>query len=272
MAVPAYRLYPNLRCRGGESTVGDDAVAVEEPLEIRIGKLPVAVIMRTPGHDDELAAGFLLTEGVIQSADDLVELTHCDEAGPAESRGNVIVVTLRDDSGVDLNRLQRNFYATSSCGVCGKASIAQLLRTLAPFENESRVSRGTIAALPDALRDHQAAFAATGGVHAAGLFDVSGRPLCVREDVGRHNAVDKVVGWSVLEGRAPLTGAILQVSGRTSFEIVQKAWAAGISVVACVSAPTTLAVDLARQANMVLAAFVRGENMAIFAGAERLLR
>jgi FdhD protein len=244
-------------------------VAVEEPLEVRIGHLPLAVLMRTPGDDQELTAGFLLTEGFVKSAADIQELRRCPGTSP-EARENVIVALLRDASAIDPERLQRNLYASSSCGMCGKARIDQVRQSHPPIQDEVRVSREVLTVLPQRLRERQTGFDATGGLHAAGLFDRDGRTLCIREDVGRHNAVDKVIGWALLDGRVPLSAHLLQVSGRAGFEILQKALAARVPVVSSVSAPSSLAVDLARAANMTLASFVRGENLSVFSGEFRI--
>jgi len=243
-----------------------DAVVVEEPLEIRTGKTSVVVIMRTPGHDEELAAGFLVTENVIRRCGDVEEIFHCDEPGAQQTSGNVLVVKLADTASVDLERLRRNFYATSSCGLCGKASIDSVRQYAPPIEGRPVVDRAVLCDLPRRMRAAQHVFAATGGLHAAGLFDATGRLLCLREDVGRHNAVDKVVGWAVLEDRLPLRETILLVSGRASFEIVQKALVAGVPVVGAVSAATSLAVDLARESNMTLMGFIRDERFVVYAG------
>ncbi|HEY3242292.1 MAG TPA: formate dehydrogenase accessory sulfurtransferase FdhD [Phycisphaerae bacterium] len=265
----AWRPYDSLQFRGAGGEARLDPVAVEEPLEIRIGKTPLTLLMRTPGDDDELAAGFLLTEGIIASAADLMDLSYCPGV-PPEAEGNVIVALLKDSARFDPERLRRNFYASSSCGVCGRASMEHLRQSHPPIQDEVRVPREVLLGLPPQLQREQRGFAATGGLHAAGLFASRGRMLCVREDIGRHNAVDKVIGWAVLEGKTPLAGTILQVSGRASFEIVQKALAARIPIVASVSAPSSLAVDLARQSQMTLASFVRGDQLTLFSGEFRM--
>lgn len=256
-----------------------DAVAVEEPLEIRIGvpasdgawvAVPVSVTMRTPGDDFELAAGFLHGEGVLTRRADLVEITYCT-APPQEY--NVVEVRLRDPAAVDLERLRRNVYTTSSCGVCGKASLEAV-----ELQGCRPVARGTlgltpetVGALPDRLRAGQAAFERTGGLHAAGLFDGAGDVVVVREDVGRHNAVDKVLGRTFLDGGLPLAEAALVVSGRASFEILQKAVAAGVPVVVAVGAPSSLAVDLARRFHVTLVGFARDGGFNVYAGRERIV-
>jgi FdhD protein len=229
--------------------------------------------MRTPGHDVELAHGFLLTEGVIGAVEDVRDARYCgsrDEDG--RNTYNVLDIGLADgvpppDAGVE-----RNFYTTSSCGVCGKASLdAVRLRTRhSPADDATRVASEVLATLPDVLRDRQRVFDSTGGLHAAGLFTADGEPLVVREDVGRHNAVDKVLGWALMQGRVPVGGTVLVVSGRASFELVQKAVMAGVPVLAAVSAPSSLAVELAVECGLTLAGFVRDGRMNIYSHGERL--
>ena len=258
-----------LRLRGDAATARPDTLAVEEPLEIRVNGTAVAVTMRTPGDDFELAAGFLVSEGVVGAADEVVAIRYCDEGRP-DPTYNVLDVTLA--AHVPVPDFARSFYTSSSCGVCGKDSL-DAVRTTARWsvsDDTVRVPATLLAALPNRLRDAQAVFERTGGLHAAGLFTAAGDVLCVREDVGRHNAVDKVVGWALAEGRLPLSGTLLQVSGRTSFELVQKAWMAGLPVLSAVSAPSTLAVDLAEEAGMTLAGFVRDGGMNVYAGAHRV--
>jgi len=250
-----------------------DTLVAEDPLEIRVGGRALAVTMRTPGHDIDLAHGFLTTEGVITSAGDVAVARYCD--GVDESGANtynVLDVTLAEGVAPPDASLERNFYTTSSCGVCGKASIDSVrTRTRFPVATDvCIVAQAVLAGLPDALRSAQRVFDRTGGLHAAGLFTVTGELLCLREDVGRHNAVDKVVGWALREGRLPLRAMVLLVSGRASFELTQKAVMAGIPVLAAVSAPSTLAVDLAEEAGMTLVAFLRGESMNVYAGAQRV--
>jgi FdhD protein len=253
-----------------------DSLSGEEPLEVRVGRAgapraPLAVTMRTPGDDLDLALGFLLTEGLITGSDDVVTAQLC--AGTDEPNTyNVVDVTLAGHVPPPAIDPSRNFYTTSSCGVCGKASI-DAVRTRSRFDvatDPVRVAASTLAALPPRLRAVQKTFERTGGLHAAGLFTAGGDLLCAREDVGRHNAVDKVVGWALRSDRLPLTGSVLLVSGRASFELVQKAWMAGIAVLAAVSAPSTLAVDLAEQAGLTLIGFLRGATMNVYAGAERV--
>ncbi len=238
-----------LRLPGGGSE--QDLIAVEEPLEIRIGGRPVAVTMRTPGHDEELALGFCLSEGLqpagARLADDLV--------------ANVVEV---DAPGFDPDRLQRSFYTSSSCGVCGKGALEAVAVDAARVEAALTVSTAVISSLPERLRDAQAAFAATGGLHAAGLFEPGGELLCLREDVGRHNALDKVIGWAFASGRLPLVAALLCVSGRISFELVQKAAVAGCPVLVAVGAPSSLAVELAADRGLTLCGFVRGGRLNVY--------
>ncbi len=260
--------------RVGEGTAqwrGDDVVT-EEPLEIRIAGQPVAVTMRTPGNDFELANGFLLTEGLVNAPEQVRSIQTCSWKESGEF--NVVDVVLSADAPpFDPASNGRNFYTTSSCGLCGKASI-EAIRTRARFDVGSdplRVSAALLASLPDRLRAAQRVFERTGGLHAAGLFDAEGALLCLREDVGRHNAVDKVIGWAAIERRIPLRSHLLLVSGRASFELTQKALMAGIPLLAAVSAPSSLAVELAEEAGMTVAGFVRGGAMNVYTGAERVV-
>jgi len=254
----------------GKSRRKDDYLAVEEPLEICVGDEPVSVTMRTPGHDLDLAAGFLFTEGLIRGGEDLASLEIVAE-GSEGRPGNSVHVTLAPAVAPDLERLKRHFFATSSCGICGKASIdAVRARSLRPPNPDFRLDPETLVRMPDALRASQAVFGRTGGLHAAALFDARGELLVVREDIGRHNAVDKVIGWALLERRVPLPEAILVVSGRGGFEIVQKAIVAGLPVVASVSAPSSLAVRLARELGLTLAGFLRERRFVIYSGEERI--
>ena len=251
----------------------EDYLAAEEPLEIRIGDDPLSVTMRTPGHDLELAAGFLFTEGLVQRRAQIValEALEPDAETAAENRGNVVVAKLAPESTPDFEKMRRHFFAASSCGICGKASIDSVrARTLAPPNPDFRFDPEILVRLPDALRESQAVFGRTGGLHAAGLFDAGGKLLVLREDIGRHNAVDKVIGWALLEERVPLGETILLVSGRGGFEIVQKAIVAGLPVVASVSAPSSLAVQLARELGQTLIGFLRGRRFVVYAGAERI--
>jgi FdhD protein len=254
-----------------------DTLAAEEPLEIRVGpaggrRPALAVTMRTPGDDLDLAIGFLVTEGVIGTADDVVTAQLCAGAETPNTY-NVVDVALVPGVEPPATDPARHFYTTSSCGVCGKASIdAVRVRSRHDVATDSvTVDAEVLCTLPDTLRAAQKTFDATGGLHAAGLFDPSGALVCVREDVGRHNAVDKVVGWAARAGRLPLTGHLLLVSGRASFELVQKATLAGIPVLAAVSAPSTLAVDLAAEAGLTLVGFLRGRTFNVYAGADRVM-
>jgi FdhD protein len=248
-----------------------DSVAGEEPLEIRIGDAPLAVTMRTPGHDLELAAGFLFTEGLIQSREQLASLEAITD-GSRASRGNVVVARLAEGVALDREQTQRNFFANSSCGVCGKASIDSVRsRLLRPPNAAFRISAETLCAMPEKLGTSQDIFGRTGGLHAAGLFTQEGELIVAREDIGRHNAVDKVVGWALEENRLPLSDVVLLVSGRCGFEIAQKAIVAGVPVVGSVSAPSSLAAQLARELNLTLVGFLRGRRFVIYSGEERLI-
>jgi len=250
-----------------------DTLAVEEPMELRVGGRALAVTMRTPGHDVELAHGFLLTEGVITGPDDVVTARWCDSVDEnGVNTYNVLDVALAPGVAPPEAGVERNFYTTSSCGVCGKASLdaVRLRSRFSPATDAVRVDTTTLYGLPDALRGAQRIFESTGGLHAAGLFTPDGTPLVVREDVGRHNAVDKVLGWALLNGHVPVSGRVLMVSGRASFELVQKAVMAGVPVLAAVSAPSSLAVELAVEAGMTLVGFLRGTAMNVYAGAERI--
>ncbi|HZR93273.1 MAG TPA: formate dehydrogenase accessory sulfurtransferase FdhD [Gaiellaceae bacterium] len=229
----------------------EDRVAVEEPLEIRVNGQAVAVTMRTPGHDEELALGFCLSEGIRPLGARL----------PDDLAANTVEV---DAPGFDPTRLARSFYTTSSCGVCGKGALEAVAVEAAPVESDVRVPASVVRALPDALRADQAAFESTGGLHATGLFDAQGALLCVREDVGRHNAMDKLVGWAFRAGLLPLAAHLLCLSGRISFELVQKAAVAGCPVIVAVGAPSSLAVELAREQRITLCGFVRGAGINVY--------
>jgi FdhD protein len=261
------------RIDGYGSVVGPDMLAVEEPLEIRLGCVVdgrrlhrgVSITMRTPGHDDELAVGFLFTEGIVTAREQVLGVRAC-------GAGNVVRVDLQPEVAVDLTRLERHFYTTSSCGVCGKASLeaVRVCSAHRPSAGRPVVEAAVIHRLPQKLRAEQAVFDRTGGLHASALFDVHGDLLCLREDVGRHNALDKLIGVAFLSGRTPLSESVLLVSGRASFELVQKAAVAGIPILAAVGAPSSLAVDLARECGLTVLGFVRANRFNIYAGADRI--
>ncbi|MGV0633011.1 formate dehydrogenase accessory sulfurtransferase FdhD [Mycolicibacillus trivialis] len=264
------------RYRAADTVERLETLAVEEPLEIRVNGTPLTVTMRTPGRDVELTQGFLLTEGVIGGREDLHTAQFCAGAGDADLDGlnsyNVLDATLSPGVPEPGPRLQRNFYTTSSCGVCGKTSLDSVLlqSRFRPDDDPVTVPAAALTALPDKLLARQNVFASTGGLHAAALFDAAGTALVVREDIGRHNAVDKVIGWAVEQGRVPLTGTVLLVSGRASFELTQKAVMAGVPILAAVSAPSSLAVDLAAEAGLTLVAFLRGDSLNVYTRADRI--
>lgn len=255
-----------------------DLLAVEEPLEIRLGfyengrrkHQAVSVTMRTPDHDFELAAGFLFTEAIIKSADQIETIKHC---APKTSSGweNTVRVDLRDGADVDISKLQRHFYTSSSCGVCGKSSIEAIQTGVSALESDLVVKAEMIHQLPEILRQSQIVFGVTGGLHASALFDADGNLEILREDVGRHNALDKVIGAEFLAGKTPLSDKILLVSGRVSFELVQKALMAGIPILAAVGSPSSLAVELAEEYGMTLIGFVRGNRFNIYSGRLRVV-
>lgn len=257
--------------REGVSSRVEDHVAAEEPLEIRIGDEPMAITMRTPGHDRDLAAGFCLTEGVIEHADELEDVSACGES----KTGNVMVVTLIDEAMTKRTKqiacAKRELYMSSSCGLCGKQSLDRIEQKVPKISDQFRMSRQILMTLPSMMREAQPTFEQTGGLHAAALFDGRGKLELLREDVGRHNAVDKVVGAKLLLGQLPLETSVLLVSGRASFEIMQKAAMAGLSVVAAISAPSSLAVDFAVRFNMTLVGFLRQGRMNIYHDAGRLV-
>ncbi|MFE7313055.1 formate dehydrogenase accessory sulfurtransferase FdhD [Streptomyces sp. NPDC057555] len=277
-----------IRIRGGAVSSRPDTLVAEEPLEIRLNGRPLTITMRTPGDDFALAAGFLVSEGVVAAADEVANIVYCagatgggtSRSSEAETGGggntyNVVDVRLADGVTVPDISLERNVYTTSSCGLCGKASL-DAVRTTARWQLSAdpdtapRITPETLAALPDRLRAAQRVFERTGGLHAAALFTADGELLDVREDVGRHNAVDKVVGRALRENRLPLSSSVLMVSGRASFELAQKAVMAGIPVLAAVSAPSSLAVDLAAETGLTLVGFLRGASMNVYAGEHRL--
>ena len=265
---------------GSDSRAELDALAVEEPLEIRIGfsegqktaHKSISITMRTPGDDFELAAGFLFTEGIVRSANDIRQIKHCGVPVKDGGYDNTVRVDLSAGVEIDLKRLERHFYTSSSCGVCGKTSIEALETGVCRLvENDIQVfDAEVIHGLPDALRRHQRTFDRTGGLHAAALFDASGEIGPIREDVGRHNAVDKLIGSLLMNGSLPASDMLLLVSGRASFELVQKALMAGIPILAAVGAPSSLAVELASEFGMTLLGFVREDRFNIYAGAQRI--
>ena len=296
------------RMSGAAGSQEKDYLAAEEPLEIRVEGQSVAVVMRTPGEDRELAAGFLVTEGLVRVARDVIEIrhqSHClvppqelvPRVSPGASKmrshmsgqqtppnsaglkpgsrlnlsdGNLVNVRMRHPESLDLKRLTRHVFSSSSCGICSKTSIDAVRQQFPPIQDDFQIDPQLLPGLPAALVSAQATFKRTGGLHACGLFDHTGQLLVLREDVGRHNALDKVVGWALLGNRLPLRRHILLLSGRTSFEMMQKALAAGIPMIAAISAPSSLAVDFARESGQTLVGFLRGNRMNIYAGAARL--
>lgn len=261
---------------GSQRVAKDDRVVAEEPLELRLvggsQSRTLAVTMRTPGNDFELAAGFVYSEGIVRSRAELAEVTYClDPEVDPDQRYNVVSIELSRSGLPALDRFERHFTTSSACGVCGRAQLDSL-RDLGvmPISDDVTISAELLYSLPARMREAQRVFAATGGLHAAALFDESGSTIAVREDVGRHNAVDKIVGWGLLENRLPFSRSILVVSGRASYEILQKSATAGIPIVCSVSAPSSLAVDLARDFNVTLAAFVRDERANVYSSSERI--
>ena len=265
------------RWAGTEPTQVEDELVVEEPLEIRIGQQSLIVVMRTPGHDFELAAGFLYTESLITRSADIEIIAYCDEEvtetrdGSLASYQNIVNVQLTEELDLDAQAgWQRNFHANASCGLCGKMTIESVRQQVSPLNSRFCMNQAVLYQLNDRLRAAQSVFERTGGLHAAGLFSETGELLIVREDIGRHNAVDKVIGQALLADMVPLERHILMVSGRASFEIVQKALFARIPVIVAVSAASTLAVDLAQEGNLTLIGFMRGQRMAVYTCPERI--
>jgi len=273
----AQRTVEILRVQGGGAAVEADRVAVEAPLEIRVEGRPVAVAMRTPGNDRELAAGFLLSEGVIGARDDIFEISLCPGVREEDGGGEpgVVDVLLARPEAVDFERLTRHVFTSSSCGLCGKAVVAEVLKAHPPLDSEDaeglRLTPGLVSSLPEALRQAQAAFATTGGLHASAVFDPEGRMVVLHEDVGRHNALDKVLGACWLSGSWPLDRHILVLSGRVSFELVQKALVARLPVIVAISAPSSLAVETAEAAGLTLCGFVRDGRMNIYTHPGRIV-
>lgn len=241
-----------------------DEVAAEEPLQIRVEGRNVAVVMRTPGHDRELAAGFALTEGIVRHPADIFEITTCLTNDPAS--GNAVEISLTDPAAFDFGKLSRHVFSSSSCGICGKATIEAAMQQFPPVGEAPRIEVATLLGLPAKLRAAQETFARTGGLHACALFEPSGELRLLREDVGRHNALDKLIGHELLAQRMPLGDCVLLLSGRVSFEMTQKALAAGIALIAAISAPTSLAVEFARAHEQTLIGFLRGETFNVYAG------
>ncbi len=255
------------RLERGTARTATDWVAREEPLEIRVEGRSIAITMRTPGHDEELAAGFLLSEGVVKSAADIFDITLC----PATNEGgNVADVLLTRGVKVNWDSLTRHVFASSSCGVCGKATLDAVFGNFPPVNSSLKVSSALLQSLPDKLRAAQETFDQTGGLHASAIFDRDGNIIVLREDVGRHNALDKALGHALRAGLLPLENHILMVSGRVSFELMQKALAGGIPVVAAISAPSSLAVEFAKESGQTLVGFLRGDKMNVYAAAERI--
>jgi len=268
---------PVQKVDGDSSTPVQDLLAVEEPLEIRLGSKSISITMRTPGHDFELAAGFLFTEGILHHTSEIREIRWSNLArenggGNPRQLGNSVTVELNPGVEVDLDRLERHFYTSSSCGVCGKASIEAIQMQGCPVlpRNAPLVPASVIHHLPETLRREQPVFERTGGLHAAALFSPDGKLQVLREDVGRHNAVDKLIGSQMLAGHTPLSDSLLLVSGRTSFELVQKTLMAGIPILAAVGAPSSLAVETAQRFNLTLLGFVRDGRFNIYSGASRI--
>lgn len=255
-----------------------DLLAIEEPLEIRIGfgalqdrqQRSLSVTMRTPGHDFELAVGFLFTEGIIQVFDQIESVKYCEDAGKQEQRENIVRVELKPGVQLDFEKLQRHFYTISSCGVCGKTSIDAVKVTIPSHTDSFRMNASTLHTLPEKLKNAQHVFEHTGSLHASALFDETGNLILLREDVGRHNALDKIIGTKLFKKDIPLTKYALLVSGRASFELVQKAAVAGIPLLAAVGAPSSLAVQLAKEVNMTLLGFVREQRFNIYCGESRV--
>lgn len=260
-----------VRWEQSDAVTGQDMLSVEEPLEIRLAGCSVAVTMRTPGHDLDLAAGFLFTEGIIHGMEDIASIGRCQDGSTGDALSpNIVNINPVDHRLVTPERWRRHFFATSSCGICGKASIDAIRQNVQTIRSALRIAASTLARLDVALRRAQAEFGQTGGLHAAGFFDLQGRLLSMREDVGRHNAVDKVIGDALQRNQLPLSDGMLMVSGRASFEIVQKALVAGIPILGAISAPSSLAVDLARSCDMTLAGFLRSGRFNVYSGNHRV--
>lgn len=270
LSEPMHAPVEVVRWNGTDFLQETDSLAVEEPMEIRVNDISLAVTMRTPGSDEALAAGFLVTEGIVRTREEIYDITRCaDPANP--TLRNIVTVYLPSELLPTDRPTGRQRYANSSCGLCGKATLEEVRRMALPIENAPQLSCEVILSLPEQMRRAQRVFERTGGLHACGLFDSKGHLYFVEEDVGRHNAVDKLVGRALLEGPWPLDGMVMMVSGRAGLEIVQKALVARIAAICSVSAPSSLAVALAREANMVLVGFVRGETMNVYAGTQSIV-
>ncbi|MEM8955653.1 MAG: formate dehydrogenase accessory sulfurtransferase FdhD [Verrucomicrobiota bacterium] len=253
------------------SVQSTDLVATEAPLEIRVENKSVAVVMRTPGHDAELAAGFLLSENIVSHVDDFFELSQCPSIQSSAEEYNAIDVSLRNPDQANLNQLTRHVFSASSCGICGKATIDSVFQSFPPIANDSfTITPERLLSLPEKLRSAQETFAQTGGLHASALFTSEGTPVLIREDVGRHNALDKVLGRALLHNLLPLSQHILLVSGRISFELAQKALAAGIPMIAGISAPSSLAVNLCQESNQTLVGFLRNHSLNVYSASHRI--
>ena len=278
MAISSVNQAKVTRFNQGISEESPDLLAVEEPLEIRLQYGPesdrseqtLSITMRTPGNDEELTAGFLWTEGLVRSAKDILSIRHCLKE---ENPGNVVRASIRPTAKIDIDKLSRHFYTSSSCGVCGKTSMEAVTQSsnFQPPSGTPKVSKDKLYELPQTLREQQLIFEHTGGLHASGLFDANGKLVLSREDVGRHNALDKLIGSLLLNDKLPLDDYVLLVSGRASFELVQKAYMAGIPILAAVGAPSSLAVELARKTGMTLIGFLRNNKFNLYTGAERVL-
>ena len=254
---------------GCDPEAHEDVLAAEEPLEIRVEGHSIAVVMRTPGHDRELAAGFLLTEGLINSTRDVFDIVTCVDAGAA-GKGNAVDVALARPADFEFSKLTRHVFTSSSCGICSKASIDAVMQQRARLADDFKIEADLLLALPGRLSAGQETFRRTGGLHACALFTRDGKLVELREDVGRHNALDKIIGHALLENRTPLREHVVLLSGRASFEMMQKAHAGGIAIVAAISAPSSLAVQFARESGQTLAGFVREGSLNVYAGVERL--
>jgi FdhD protein len=261
------KLFNIRKSSSGSVSNVDDFVAIEEPLEIRVEEKNVAIVMRTPGHDRELAAGFLLSEGVIKSSNDVFEISECESLTKNDSeKGNFVSILLSKDVNFEFGNLTRHVFTSSSCGICGKATIESVMIDFPKIERQNKICRSKIVSYPDKLSEAQTTFKKTGGLHASALFNPNGEIVAIREDVGRHNALDKVIGYALLENLLPLSDHTLLLSGRISFELMQKSLAAGIPTVAGISAPSSLAIEFAKKSGQNLIGFLRDHTMNIYSG------